>query len=296
MKHSVKITVILLTFFLLSQFIGLGILYQYIDAEKSAETGETEFADLPIIERPEFDEQTSYIPAIIAILLGTVIILFLMKRRIKWLWKLWFLMTVVITLTIAFSSLMPTLAAGLLALFLGIWRIFKPNVFIQNGTELFIYGGLAAIFVPLFNLFSVSILMILIAIYDVYAVWKSKHMITLAKEQADAKVFAGLLIPYQLSKVQDVLKQKKKSAIKMVKVKVRTAMLGGGDVGFPLIFAGVVMKELSLWQSFIIPFFALVGLAVLLWKAEEKKFYPAMPFIGAGCFIGLGVVLLLGLF
>lgn len=290
-----KVTVILLAFFLIAQFIGLGVLYQYIDAEKSAETGEVEFVELPLIERPEFDEQTSYIPAIIAILLGTVIIMFLMKRKTQWLWKFWFLMAVVITLTIAFSSFMPTLAAGLLALFLGIWRIFKPNVLIQNGTELFIYGGLAAIFVPLFNLFSVSILMILIAIYDAYAVWKSKHMITLAKQQTDAKVFAGLLIPYQIGKAKDVLKQKKNSAVKMVKVKVRTAMLGGGDVGFPLIFAGVVMKELSLWQSLIIPFFALAGLAILLWKAEEKKFYPAMPFIGAGCFIGLGVVLLLGM-
>ena len=32
----------------------------------------------------------------------------------------------------------------------------------HNVTELFIYGGLAAIFVPLFNLFSVIILLLLI--------------------------------------------------------------------------------------------------------------------------------------
>ena len=78
-------------------------------------------------------------------------------------------------------------------------------------------------------------------------------------------------------------------------VQVRTAILGGGDIGFPLIFAGVVLKEWGLWQSLIIPFFALAGLALLLYYAEEKKFYPAMPFISAGCFVGLGVVWVMGL-
>ena len=79
-------------------------------------------------------------------------------------------------------------------------KIFKPNFWIQNLTELFIYGGLAAIFVPFFNIWSVSILLILIALYDAYAVWKSKHMITLAKSQMEAKVFSGLLIPYSIGR------------------------------------------------------------------------------------------------
>jgi len=75
---------------------------------------------------------------------------------------------------------------------------------------------------------------------------------------------------------------------------VRTAILGGGDMGFPLIFAGVILKEFGLWQSLVIPFFALAALGFLLWKGEEQKFYPAMPFIGLGCFLGLGMVWVLG--
>jgi len=292
MKHSVKITIILLIFFLVAQFLGLLILNQYIDVEKSAETGKTEFMELPIVERPEFDERTSFVPVILAILIGTFLMLFLLKRKIRWLWKSWFLVAIIITLTISFNAFIPVVWAGVLAIILGAWRIFKPGLLVQNGTELFIYGGLASIFVPLFNLLSISILLVIIALYDAYAVWKSKHMIALAKEQMDAKVFAGLLIPYKVSK-GSILKKKVKGLTK--KVKVRIAMLGGGDVGFPLIFAGVVLKELGLWQSLIIPFFAMAGLAFLLWRAEAKKFYPAMPFIGAGCFVGLGVVLLLGM-
>ncbi len=292
MKHSLSITLIILGIFLLAQFIGLGILYKYIDPVKSQETGETEFKDLPIGERPPVDERTSFIPVIIAVIIGTVILLVLMKYKLALVWKLWFLMAVIISLSVAWGVFIQKELAFLLAFIFAVWKIFKPNVWVHNFTELFIYGGLAAIFAPLFNLFSISILLILIAGYDAYAVWKSKHMVTLAKSQTEAKVFAGLLIPYVLEK-----KVKATPTIQapLSKTKMRTAILGGGDIGFPLIFAGVVLKEMGLWQSLVIPFFALAGLAVLLYYAEEKKFYPAMPFISAGCLVGLGVVWIISL-
>ncbi|MBI2145946.1 hypothetical protein HYU22_01235 [Candidatus Woesearchaeota archaeon] len=291
MKHSLSITLIVLGTFLLAQFIGLGILYKYIDPLKSVEAGKTVFKDLPIGERPPVNEQTSFIPVIIAILLGTGLLLLLIKYRWIIIWKVWFLLAVVIALTVAWSAFVVPLWAFLPALIFGVWKVFKPNVWVHNLTELFIYGGLAAIFAPLFNLASVSVLLVLIAIYDAYAVWKSKHMVTLAQSQTDAKVFAGLLIPYKLGGIGKFAPAKRT----LKKMKVRTAILGGGDIGFPLIFAGVVLKDLGLWQSLLIPFFALAGLALLLFTADEKKFYPAMPFISAGCFVGLGVVLLMGM-
>ena len=303
MKHSLHITLIILGIFLVAQFIGLAVLYNYIDSARSQETGKTEFKDLPIGERPPVEENTSFIPVIIAIIIGTIILLVLIKYKLSLVWKLWFLMAVTISLSTAWAAFVPVIVAFIAALIFALWKIFKPNVWVHNFTELFIYGGLAAIFAPLFNLFSMSILLILISIYDAYAVWKSKHMITLAKSQTESKVFAGLLIPYSL---KGLLKKKESHGVKAIKtatkspfthpqVQVRTAILGGGDIGFPLIFAGVVLKEWGLWQSLIIPFFALAGLALLLYYAEEKKFYPAMPFISAGCFVGLGVVWVMGL-
>ena len=284
MKHSITMTIILLTTFLLAQFIGIAILYKYIDPLKSAETGKTEFKELPIGERPPIREGTSFIPVIIAVLVGTGLLFLLIRYNLTIVWKLWFLLAAVFALTIAWSAFLSKEIAVVLALVFGLWKVFRPNVWVHNLTELFIYGGLAAIFVPMFNLFSVIILLLLISVYDAYAVWKSKHMITLAKSQAKAHVFAGLMIPYQLGNVVHQL------AKGMKLKKVRTAILGGGDIGFPLIFAGVVLKEMGLWQSLIIPFGALLGLGILMWKGDHNKFYPAMPFISAGCFLALGVV------
>ncbi|MBI2669402.1 hypothetical protein HYX14_06185 [Candidatus Woesearchaeota archaeon] len=283
MKHTFIITAILLGSFLLAQFVGLAILHQYIDSEKSVEEGKTIFKDLPIGERPPLEEKTSFIPTMIAIIIGTLILLVLIRYHLIWVWKAWFLIAVVLSLTIAVGAFLPAIVAFAVAAVLGLWKIFRPNVWVQNFTELFIYGGLAAIFVPLFSLFSIAILLLLISGYDAYAVWKSKHMITLAKSQTEAKVFAGLFIPYHLP-------QKRKEGIRTIPVKVRTAILGGGDIGFPLLFAGVILKEFGVWLSLIIPFFAALGLAFLLWKGDERKFYPAMPFISAGCFLGWGVV------
>ena len=285
-------TVILLVIFLLAQFIGIAVLYKYIDPAKSAATGKVEFKELPIGERPPVEEKTSFLPIIIAILIGTGFLLLLMKYNLIWIWKVWFLLAAFFALTIAWDAFLPTTMAFVLAFIFAVWKVFRPNVLVHNFTELFIYGGLAAIFVPLFNLFSVIVLLLLISAYDAYAVWKSKHMITLAKSQAKAKIFAGLMLPYKLGKVS---LGKPKSGMKIKVKKVRTAILGGGDIGFPLIFAGVVLKEMGLWQSLFIPFGALLGLAVLLWNGKENRFYPAMPFISAGCFVALGIVWGIGL-
>jgi len=287
MKHILRVTILLLVIFLVAQFLGLAILYKYIDQDKSQVEGKTIFKDLPIGERPPIEEGISYIPIILALLLGTGIFLLLIKYQWIWVMRIWFLLAVVFALTMAFGSVLSALVSFILALILGLWKLFKPNFWIHNFTELFIYGGLAVIFVPIFNIFSGIVLLVLIAIYDAYAVWKSKHMIYLAKSQTKAKLFAGLLIPYKIGKPV-------KSKGKQKTVKVNTAMLGGGDIGFPLIFAGIVLKEIGLWQSLVIPLFAALGLGLLLFNSKQKKFYPAMPFISAGCFLGLAVVWLIG--
>jgi len=54
-----------------------------------------------------------------------------------------------------------------------------------------------------------------------------------------------------------------------------------------------VGKMASLYWSFSISVGAGIALVFLLFLSEKDKFYPAMPFISAGCFAGFGVILLL---
>src|SRR3989338_9119076 len=283
MKHTLKITVILLTLFLVAQFMGIFIIYSYIDQEQSATSGKVEFRDLPIGERPPEEDNWSFLPIIFAVFAGTGLAFVLVKYKLVWVWKIWFLFAITATLGVAFGAVLPVTVALVLGLIFALWKVFGSNIFVHNGTELLIYGGLAALFVPMLTLFSVSILFVLIAIYDAYAVWKSKHMIRLAQEQQKAKLFAGFLVPYSLGKTGKKLSKQEKvvessATVTTAQVTVRTALLCGGDVAFPILFAGVVLKELGLFSALVIPFFALLGLGFLMWKSEQKKFYLALPF------------------
>ena len=277
----------LVLLFFLSQVVGLAITNQYIDKEKTAETGVTVWEELPYkMERPPVEESSSFIYILIAVLLGTGLLMLLIKFKKVNLWKFWFFISIVLCLTIALKPFMRQEIALAISLVLALFKVVRPNIFVHNITEIFIYGGLAAIFVPIINFFSVFMLLLVISIYDVYAVWKSKHMIKLAKFQTNSKVFAGLSIPYKMPK-----KEHKKKAGRVVKIK--TAILGGGDIAFPLIFAGVVMKSFGFLNSLIIPVFVSAALFVLLIKSKKDKFYPAMPFLSLGCLAGYGFVLLL---
>ena len=293
MKHTLKITIMLTIVFLVAQIIGLAVINANIDQKSSEEKGEVVFKALPYdIERPPIEEQSSFLYIMSAILIGTFLVFLLIRFKKHNLWKIWFLFAVILTLAIAFSAFIPSTIAMTLAILLGIWKVFKPNPVIHNTTEVFIYGGLAAIFVPLMNVFAAFMLLILISIYDMIAVWKSKHMVKMAKFQTASKVFAGLSIPYE--KIPTKIK---KGA--SVEKKVKTAILGGGDIGFPLLFTGVVMKGIMLDNTLLIGFLKIliipaitsIALFILLVKGKENRFYPAMPFLSIGCFVGYLVVL-----
>ena len=295
MKHTLNIAIILVGIFFIAQIIGLAVTNQYIDHQKIIETGKVVFEPLPYnIERPEVEETTSFIWIIAAILIGTAIFLILVKYKVFKIWKFWFFFAVWLTLSIALAAFLPQIIAASIALIATLAKIYKPNIITQNLTEIFIYGGLAAIFVPILNIFAAFMLLILISIYDIIAVFKTKHMIKLAKFQAKSKVFAGLLVPYEK------LPKPKKGEGKIVTGKRRIAVLGGGDIGFPLIFAGVVMKDLMLknieiigfLKTLVIPIFVSIALWYLLTKGKKDKFYPAMPFLSVGCFMGYLIIFL----
>lgn len=288
MKHPTFVVALLLALFLSANFIGLFVLDRYVDKAATSETGVISYRELPSgIQRPDVPPSQSYIFIGIAILIGTAMLLLIIKFQKFRLWKLWYFLSVFVTLAVAFAAFLPAVMAWLLSLAAALWKVFRPNFIIHNLTELFIYGGLAVIFVPVMNLFSASVLLLLISAYDVYAVWKSGHMVKMAKFQAASRLFAGLAVPKSLSQLPKTTSSVS-HAVKAVKDDGNVAILGGGDIGFPLLFAGVVMSQFGFSKALTIPVFASLGLAFLFAISRKGRFYPAMPFVSAGCLIGYG--------
>ena len=269
MKHTIKIIAILVTLFLLTQYIGLYIVSSYTKKTTQVIDGKEitklKWESLPYeIERPELNQETSFLSMIIAIFFVTFLILMVMKFNLELIWKIWFFLSVFLCLIIAFSAFMIEQLSFILASLLSYAKIFKRNIITQNISELFIYGGLAAVFVPIINMKGAIIFLIIISIYDFIAVFKTKHMIHMAKNQVKMKIFPGLMIPSAKKKI---------------------AVLGGGDLGLPLLFTGVALKTIGI-KSLIIPIFSAISLYYLMMLGKKNKFYPAMPFLTVGCFIG----------
>jgi presenilin-like A22 family membrane protease len=289
MKHSVKITIILLALFIVTQLIGLYVVNHYINQNNELPYGMTP----PVVEK-ETDFYTSFLPSIIIAFVIAVIVLFLlMKFKAELFLKIWFFVVVAIALGISFTSILPAfknsaLFVLILTIPLAFFKVFKRNFFVHNLTELFIYPGIAAVFVPLLNIYTIIVLLIIISIYDMWAVWRSGVMQKMAKYQINQlKVFSGFFVPYVTDKIKGQLKTMKKKDLEKKKIKVNLAILGGGDIVFPIITAGVMLKSFGLFPAILTIIGATLGLGFLFIAAKKKKFYPAMPFISAGIFLGM---------
>jgi hypothetical protein len=315
MKHNIKITLLLLGMFFLTQLIGLVVISQYAPKTVQIITPEGNITHvtsygLPYGMDPPQEVQSRSITDIaisfaVVFFIAVVIMLFLMKFKADILIKAWFFIVVILAIGITLNTLFKfvpysSYISAIIAAPLAFYKIFKRNLWVHNLTELIIYPGIAAIFVALIlswtqsPILGVSVILILISLYDMYAVWHSGFMQRMAQYQIqNLKIFTGFFVPYLGKKQKQRIAQFSKSKASNKKMKVSVAILGGGDVVFPIILAGVVFVTLGLIQAVIISLGATLALASLFWLSEKGKFYPAMPFITVGCFIALAIAYLI---
>lgn len=280
--------------FLVTQFLGLFVVNFYSSI------------DLPLGLEPAEEQQDLTLSSLaISFALAFILIFLLMRFKLKTVMRIWFLFVITLALTVSLTAIFTRFLIPDLILFIGlvlaILKVFRPTALIHNLTEVLIYPGIAAIFVTLLSPNTVIGLLVLISIYDMWAVWKTGVMQKMAKFQMEElKVFGGFLLPSADRKTREkikLIKEKYKGKeiprnIQKKKFKVNLAILGGGDVVFPIITAGVFMKSFGIIPAIWIIFGSFVGLAYLFTKGEKGKAYPAMPYISLGILFGLLVWLL----
>jgi len=283
--------------FVVTQFIGLYVVNHYCIQDNQLPYG----METPEAEK-ELDFYTSFLPSIIiAFVFAIVLLILLTKFNLNFVLKLWFFAVILIAIGIFFNTFFPNeqyfpFFALIFALPLAIIKIFKRDFLIHNLTELVVYPAIASVFVPLLNFWTVIIILFLISLYDMWAVWHSGVMQKMAKYQInELKVFSGFFVPYISKKTRMELKKDPNSKSNNKKIRVNMAILGGGDVVFPIITSGVVLRQFGFAPALLAIAGATLGLSYLLFFAEKKKFYPAMPFITGGILLGLFIAWISGL-
>ena len=281
--------------FLFAQLLGLAVIHAYSPQQEqvvNATTGAIEDVittpPLPYgMQPPEMQPRDAFTSIIISIIIATLILFFLMKKKANLLLRIWLFSVVTISMAIVFNAFLSKLSflsnvqmlAFVLAFPLAFYKIFLPNKITHNLTELLIYPGIAAVFVPILN--------------DVYAVWHSGFMQKLANFQMQQlKVFTGFFVPYvakkdraKIARIKALPQKERGRILKRLKIKVNLAILGGGDVTFPLIFAGVILRASGWIPALLISVISTVALFLLFAFAKKGKFYPAMLFLSPACIL-----------
>jgi len=268
------LTPILITaaIYLLIQGIGLWISTSGPSGEKGI-IGKIGTGEMPPVIPGEKPDPTADILIFLYILVSTGIILILLKYKFDLVIRVFISLGILGGLVITLTSLVggAGLLAALLLFIASLWK--KNNLLLMNAVLIFTIPGIGSWIgaSPALGATNALILLIILAAYDIVAVFGTKHMVTLA-EGAKGKIALMFAIP----------------------VGERTLGLGTGDLAIPLVFTVAVLKDYTMTQAIITSLGGLAGLIALFLYIIKKKdvVLPALPPITVGLIIGYGVAML----
>ncbi|MEK6954418.1 MAG: presenilin family intramembrane aspartyl protease [Candidatus Micrarchaeota archaeon] len=165
------------------------------------------------------------------------------------------------------------------ALILGIaavvLRVIYPSY--KNIFLLFASAIVGALLGASLDILPAAILAMALSVYDVVAVFYTKHMVTLAKELGERE--AGFSITFPSDLKGKILPKKQADRLKkMYTKKVLGAVeLGTGDLAIPAMLVVSALK-IGFWYSMAAALGATFGISLLFFYIEKKKgYWPALP-------------------
>jgi presenilin-like A22 family membrane protease len=220
--------------------------------------------EVSVVENPEEVANALYL---FAWILASVVIIFLVLRVYKGR-KFFLLLELFLyfaTVQIFFSLYLPeipTLVLSALVIPLRL-KFPKTRIFLL----IFASALVGALLGASLDIIPVAVFSILLAAYDFIAVFKTKHMVSLAKQLEKRQAAFALFLSHKKEKIE----------------------LGTGDVVIPSMIVVSALK-LSSMHAIVSVVGAVIGLFTVVYLLEKKKgYYPALPPI---VFFSLAFVLL----
>lgn len=225
---------------------------------------------------------------VLAFLIATLI-LFLLQKYVKkpWVIKVLFYLAILEGLWL-FSLAYLDWPGNLLFIAIAIllWWIYN-NVFIHDLIIIIAISAIAVIFGANIAPSTGILILLFLAIYDYWAVYKTTHMVQMFKGLAESKVYFTLVIPHTFN---DLFKK-----MQFVSPNIDFMFLGTGDIALPAIFI-VSCLQINLLTSLITALGSLFGfilLYIVFITQKEPKPMPGLPLIVLGTLAGYLVALLI---
>ena len=167
-----------------------------------------------------------------------------------------------------------TIPAVVLAAAITLSRLVWKNIITQDIAMLISIIGVGALIGANIGFLPALILLGLLTVYDVIAVFKTKHMVTMAKEIVKQQLAFTLAIPTPKHVFQ----------------------LGGGDLVMPLMFSVAVLREFGLVVALATVLGSMITLtAFFAWLFNRPgRAYPALPPVTLGAILGWSLAVVIG--
>lgn len=153
-----------------------------------------------------------------------------------------------------------------------------PEWYVIDTFGVFLAGGISAIFAISLSIKYIILLLIILSIYDFVSVYKTKHMVELAKTITSSNLPLLMIFP-------------KKSSFSYIKSGFGgkdAIYMGLGDIIIPgmLIVASYIEKGFIGFITTITG--ALIGFIILMFVISKGP-QPGLPFLNAGCIVGYAI-------
>ena len=194
---------------------------------------------------------------------------------------------------IVFAFTVPLPLTYALAVFTFIVWFFWARVWLHDLLLILALASAASVFGFLLSPWTFMLLMLIVAVYDVVAV-RFGYMLWMADKLSEFGSLPAFILPRRIADWNLSIRQIHVSDLAKEPTEKREySILGGGDIGFPLMLVASVFFDAGLVNAIIVSAFALLGLlsafAIQLLVLKGKPM-PALPPIAFACIIGFLIV------
>ena len=173
---------------------------------------------------------------------------------------------------------------------MGLAWYFMPRIWLQNMVMIAAMVSVGAVFGRMITPWTSMLLLMALAIYDFFAV-RFGYMTWMANKLSDSNTLPAFIIPKTLAEWRNPMKEPALTTIgNVTSGERRYSILGGGDIGFPLLLVSSVYFANGIKSYILTALFTLIGLIAAYWiqsRFLKGKPMPALPPIAVAALIGL---------
>lgn len=225
---------------------------------------------------------------LIAFGIGTAVILGLMRIAHGGLFlRAFFYLALFSGISVTFSAFLKDINAIILSLVIIVLYAAASYIWLHNAVLILALSGIAALIGGSVKPWSVVLLLVVMSVYDYIAVYKTKHMVKMARTMIAGRAIFAMIFPEHWHGF--------KMHINEVHPGENFMMLGTGDFVFPIILASsaLVISQFAAWLVFAFSLFGLLAMHLIFISQKIRRPMSALPPLAAFAIIGFLIAIVL---